>query len=43
MFIFVSSKVQSMIKKSHTQDEDFHYSDNLHHSCESKEEKKKSN
>lgn len=36
MFIFVSFKVQSTIKKSHTQDEDFDYSDN---SCESKEEK----
>lgn len=40
MFIFVSFKVQSTIKKSHTQDEDFDYSDNLHHIFESKEEKK---
>lgn len=40
MFIFVRFKVQSTIKKSHTQDEDFDYSDNLHHSCKSKEEKK---
>lgn len=31
MFIFASLKVQSRLKKSHTQDEDFDYSDNLHH------------
>lgn len=30
MFIFASFKVQSRLKTSRTQDEDFDYSDNLH-------------